>query len=133
MQVTHSTTSSTLYINATDTNATIHNGVYQCTATLIIYGEDEFTKLSSKTEVILSGITNVCICQSACYCYLHIQDTCSQLHEPKMSSSDSETYDYLCENWPWSYCLYASISNASFKRGQFSHVSLPEYIPSAGG
>ncbi|XP_065907794.1 cell adhesion molecule DSCAM-like isoform X2 [Dysidea avara] len=51
----HSTTSSTLYINATDTNATIHNGVYQCAATLIIYEEDDFTKLSGKVQVLFTA------------------------------------------------------------------------------
>ena len=55
VQITHSTTSSTLYINATDTNATIHNGLYTCQVTLTIAGVDRFNKFSDNSRVALRG------------------------------------------------------------------------------
>ena len=38
-----------MHINATDTNATIHNGIYTCQATLIIAGVDRFIETADST------------------------------------------------------------------------------------
>ena len=53
--ITNNSTSSTLYINAIDTNATVHNGMYTCQVTLAIAEEDKFSQFSNKSRVAFSG------------------------------------------------------------------------------
>ena len=56
-QVTNNYTTSLLTIQATDTNATLDNGIYSCQVTLTISGEDSFNKTSQNSIVILKGMT----------------------------------------------------------------------------
>ena len=56
-QVTNNYTTSLLTIQATDTNATLDNGIYSCQVTFTISGEDSFNKTSQNSIVILKGMT----------------------------------------------------------------------------
>ena len=47
---------SSLTIQATDTNATLDNGVYNCQVTLTIFGVDNFNKTSNNSTVLFKGI-----------------------------------------------------------------------------
>ena len=46
---------SLLTIQATDTNATLDNGVYSCQVTLTIFGVDNFNKTSNNSVVLFKG------------------------------------------------------------------------------
>ena len=46
---------SLLTIQATDTNATLDNGVYSCQVTLTIFGVDNFNKTSNSSVVLFKG------------------------------------------------------------------------------
>ena len=56
VQVTTNYSTSSLTIKATDTNATLDNGVYSCQVTLTISGVDSFNKTSSNSTVIFKGM-----------------------------------------------------------------------------
>ena len=53
---------SSLAIQATDTNATLDNGVYSCQVTLTIFGVDSFSKASNNSVVLFKG-AHVCVQQ----------------------------------------------------------------------
>ena len=55
---------SSLTIKATNTNATLDNGVYSCQVTLTIFGVDEFNKTSNNSIVLLKGMHAT---SSSCY------------------------------------------------------------------
>jgi len=55
-QVTNDAMSSSLIINAADTNATLDNGMYTCQITLTVTGEDDFTSTSDDATVRLQGM-----------------------------------------------------------------------------
>ena len=53
VQVTNNNNTSSFAIKATDTNATLDNGVYKCEVTLTISGVNTFNKSSSNYSMIL--------------------------------------------------------------------------------
>ena len=54
-QVNNGATSSSYVIDASNTNATLDNGMYTCQATLNVAGEDNFTSFSNSATVGLRG------------------------------------------------------------------------------
>ena len=55
-QVTNDDNTSSLAIKATDTNATLDNGIYRCEVTLIISGVNSFSKTSQNSTVLFKGM-----------------------------------------------------------------------------
>ena len=55
-QVTNNNNTSSLAIKATDTNATLDNGIYRCEVTLTISGLDNFSKISQNSTVLFKGM-----------------------------------------------------------------------------
>ena len=64
-QVTNNYTTSLLTIQATDTNATLDNGIYSCQLTLTIFGAEKFNKTSNTSTISLKGMHH-----SHCYMYI---------------------------------------------------------------
>ena len=56
LQVTNSDSTSSFAIKATDTNATLDNGIYRCEVTLTISGVNNFSKTSNDSTVVLKGM-----------------------------------------------------------------------------
>ena len=56
LQVTNSYSTSSFAIKATDTNATLDNGIYKCEVTLTISGINNFSKTSNDSTVVLKGM-----------------------------------------------------------------------------
>ena len=58
-QVANNYSTSSLTIQATDTNATLDNGIFSCQVTLTISGVDTFNKISNNSTVIFKGMSNI--------------------------------------------------------------------------
>ena len=56
VQIANNYSTSSFTIQATDTNATLDNGIYSCQVTLIISGVDSFNTTSNASTVIFKGI-----------------------------------------------------------------------------
>ena len=61
-QITNEAMSSSLVINASDANATLHNGLYTCQVTLTVDKEDNFTTTSNIATVGLRGTCKFAYC-----------------------------------------------------------------------
>ena len=55
-QIINGAMSSSLIVNASDANATLHNGMYTCQVTLTVDRVDDFTTTSNIATVGLRGI-----------------------------------------------------------------------------
>ena len=62
---------SLLTIKATDTNATLDNGVYSCQVTLTIFGVDEFNKTSNNSIVLFKGMHAKVLLLLTMYIHVH--------------------------------------------------------------
>ena len=86
IQITNNYTTSSFVINATDTNATLDNGVYNCQVTLTISRVDNFSEISNNSTVVFKGLFTLILhtyiiilaTQVSCKCLILI--LCSYIH-----------------------------------------------------